>query len=92
MTDTSAILPFPQTSPDRLRLAMRRLQDAVAAQANAMQAFRAELGALRQATQGLEGSLDRYRSALTGVTVELVQAKAAARSLEQTAAWMDASA
>lgn len=90
MSDSTAILSFPQAPQDRMRLAMRRLQDALAEQAVAIQAFREEIARLRQAATGLEGSLSGYNAALNGVKVELVHAKAAARTLEQTAAQMQA--
>ncbi len=90
MTDTSAVLSFPQAPQDRLRLALRRLQDALDAQAEAVREFRTQIGALRQAATVLDISLGNYQSALTDVKVELVHAKAAVRSLEHTASRMDA--
>ncbi|MBO1079613.1 hypothetical protein [Roseomonas haemaphysalidis] len=90
MTDSSAVLPFPQMPQDRMRLAFRRLQDALEAQAAAVREFRAEVASLGKATAQLEGSLGAYGSALSGVSVELVHAGAAARSLEHTAARLEA--
>jgi uncharacterized protein YukE len=73
-----------------MRLALRRLQDALDAQGEAVRAFRTEVDTLRQAASGLEGSLGAYQSALNGVALELVHGRAAARSLEHTAAQMEA--
>lgn len=90
MTDSSAVLSFPQLPQDRMRLAMRRLQDAIDAQAAAVRQFRAELASLRTATAGLESSLTGYGTALSGVASDLAQANAAAQELERTATRLQA--
>lgn len=87
-----AILAFPQAPGDRLRLALRRLDDALAEQAAAVAEFRAGIGALRQATQDLAGSLGQYRVQLDTTQAQVTQANLAARQLQETARQMEARA
>ena len=60
------ILPFPVRSEDRLRHALRKLEQALAQQGNAVAGFRAEIGALSSAMAGLDGSLEDYRTKMAG--------------------------
>lgn len=85
METQNDILAFPRTPADRLRLALRRLDEAVAEQARAVAEFRAGIGALRQATQSLSGSLGEYRAALDGTATQVSAANRAARQLQDTA-------
>ena len=52
-TEAAPLLTFPQTPQDRLRLALRRLETALATQAGAIAQFRENLAALKDATSGL---------------------------------------
>jgi chromosome segregation ATPase len=90
MQQSSAVLAFPRNDQDRLRLALRRLEDALLEQAGAVQEFRARLGELRQATTGLDSSLGVYRTALSGTATELRRAHHAASELKDTAARLEA--
>jgi hypothetical protein len=86
----STVFAFPRNDQDRLRLALRRLEEAVAEQRAALRDFRASLGELRQAATGLEGSLTGYREVLDGTTGSLCQAQDAAQQLHETATRMEA--
>lgn len=92
MTETSAmLLAFPERDEDRLRLALRKLVAALDAQADAVAAWRNELGGLAGAVGGLQGSLTRYQAALGSTAEDLRQAGDQARSLERTAeGWLTA--
>lgn len=84
-SEATPLLAFPQTPEDRLRLALRRLETALAAQASAVAEFRQNLATLRDATGGLATQVHNYQETL-GRTAEQVQhAHAAARTLERTA-------
>lgn len=78
-------LPFPQSPEDRLRLALRRLEAALAEQAAAVAGFRAGLASLREATGGLSIQVSRYHEALGETAEKLRHAHGAARALERTA-------
>ncbi|PWC30787.1 hypothetical protein [Teichococcus aestuarii] len=83
--EPAPLLAFPQTPEDRLRLALRKLETALSAQAHAVAEFRQNLAALRDATGGLATQVHSYQETL-GRTAEKVQhAHAAARTLEKTA-------
>lgn len=58
------ILTFPERPEDRLRLALRRLDEALAEQHEAVSAWRGELSGLAQATARLDGSLQDFRGNL----------------------------
>jgi chromosome segregation ATPase len=92
MDTLPAILAFPQAPGDRLRLALRRLDDALAEQAAAIAEFRSGLGALKQATRDLAGSLGQYRVQLDSTQAQVAQANLAARQLHETARQMEARA
>jgi chromosome segregation ATPase len=86
----SIVFAFPHTDHDRLRLALRRLEDALAEQRAAIRDFRGSLGELRQAATGLQGSLTSYREKLDGAACGLRHARAAALRLQDTAEQMEA--
>ncbi|MBO1075394.1 hypothetical protein [Roseomonas marmotae] len=91
MAQDTVVLPFPRHDHDRLRLALRGLEAALAGQAEAMQEFRANLAALRQAASGLEGSVEDYRASLDQTATELRQARRSALELQRLAGRMEAS-
>lgn len=86
----NTVFAFPHTSHDRLRLSLRRLEQAVAEQRAAIGDFRRSLRELREATAGLEGSLARYQQNLGDTAGQLRLAQAASLRLEETAAKMEA--
>lgn len=79
------IIAFPQQPEDRLRAALRRLEDALAEQKLAFQEFRTNLSALGGAVSGVEGSLKQYRQNLAATQQDVARSQEAARRLEQTA-------
>lgn len=89
MTDAT-ILAFPQAPQDRLRIALRKLDAALAEQAVAIAAFRGEIGALKAATQGLAQGFAEYQESLADCAVAVEGAREAqetvVRTLERAAA------
>lgn len=83
--ETAAILAFPERPDDRLRRALRSLQDALAAQRVAVAGFRRELGSLASAVRGLDGSLASYRDGLAGAEAAVAAARAESARLDATA-------
>ncbi|MEI6158233.1 MAG: hypothetical protein WCP77_00250 [Roseococcus sp.] len=79
------ILPFPHKPEDRLRAALRRLDDALAEQKLAFTEFRTNLAALGGAVSHLEGSVEEYRDSLAATQEDVARSHAAARRLEVTA-------
>lgn len=79
------ILPFPHQPEDRLRVALRRLDDALIEQKLAFTEFRANLGALGGAVAGLKGSVHAYQDTLAATRADLARSHDAARRLEATA-------
>lgn len=79
------ILTFPQKPEDRLRAALRRLDDALAEQKLAFTEFRTNLAALGGAVAGLETSVQDYQGSLAATQEDLARSQAAARRLEATA-------
>lgn len=79
------ILPFPHKPDDRLRAALRRLDDALAEQKLAFTEFRANLAALSGAVTGLKGSVHAYQDTLTVTQADVARSHEAARRLEATA-------
>lgn len=79
------ILTFPQKPEDRLRAALRRLDDALAEQKLAFTEFRTNLAALGGAVAGLETSVQEYQGSLAATQGDLARSQAAARRLEATA-------
>lgn len=85
MDQPSTLLVFPQVPEDRLRLALRRLEAALAEQAEAVAEFRNNLGALKEATSGLAVQVHRYNDTLDRTASKVQYAQQAARRLERTA-------
>jgi len=79
------ILTFPHKPEDRLRAALRRLDDALMEQKLAFTEFRTNIAALGSAVAGLEGSLETYRGSLAATQQDAARSHAAARRLEATA-------
>lgn len=83
------ILPFRTKTPpqpeDRLRSALRQLDDAMAGQKLALTEFRTNLGALGGAVAGLQSRLQSYRGSLASTAQDVKIAGNAARRLEATA-------
>ena len=79
------ILPFPQKPDDRLRAALRLLDQALAEQKRAVVEFRVNLAALGGAVAGLETSMETYRGSLTQTSDGVQAARDAAHRLEATA-------
>lgn len=79
------ILSFPHKPADRLRAALRHLDDALAEQRLAFTEFRTNLAALGGAVSGLEGSMQAYRGALATTQEGIGRSRDAARRLEATA-------
>jgi hypothetical protein len=85
---SATILAFPQPPADRLRLALRQLDAALAEQASAVSGFRGSLGELREAVGLLGAGFDAYRAALDHAAAGTAVAYAAALRLQATAARM----
>lgn len=79
---------FPQRPEDRLRLALRRLDEAVADQSQATAGLRAAIGDLSRTMARLGSSMHGYRAALDSTAAEIERALASARRLEATASRM----
>ncbi|UPY35353.1 hypothetical protein [Sediminicoccus sp. KRV36] len=79
------ILPFPHKPEDRLRAALRCLDDALTEQKLAFTEFRTNLAALGGAVAGLESSVQNYRGTLAATQQDVAKSHAAARRLEATA-------
>lgn len=71
--------------PDRLRLALRKLEAALDDQRAAIAEFQGHVHALRGSVGEMGGSLDDFRSGLGHVQMALTAAGSAARRLERTA-------
>lgn len=76
---------FPQRPEDRLRLALRRLDEAVAEQSDAAAGLRAAIGDLSSTMARLGQSVAGYRGALDSAATEIERALAASRTLQATA-------
>lgn len=79
------LAPFPLRPEDRLRLALRRLDEAVADQSQAAAGLRAAIGELSRTMVRLGDSMHGYRAALDNTAAEIERALASARRLEVTA-------
>jgi len=79
------IVPFPTKPEDRLRSALRRLDDALTEQKLAFTEFRTNLAALGGAVSGLDQSMQTYRATLAETAQELATSHVAARQLEAAA-------
>jgi septal ring factor EnvC (AmiA/AmiB activator) len=81
----AAITFFPQRPEDRLRLALRRLNEAVAEQSDATAGLRAAIGDLASTMARLGHSVSGYRGALDSTAAEIERALASSRTLQATA-------
>jgi hypothetical protein len=88
--EESIILAFPQQDPARLRLALRRLEGALAEQAAAMALFRAAVGELRDSVQRLEHGVGGFREGLDDASRRCADARAAADAAVRQAALLEA--
>jgi hypothetical protein len=79
---------FPQRPEDRLRLALRRLDEAIGEQSAATAGLRSAIGDLSRTMSRLGDSVAGYRGALDNTAAEVERALAAARRLEATASRM----
>lgn len=82
---TADVAVFPQRPEDRLRLALRRLDEAIADQSDATAGLRAAIGDLSSTMARLGRSVHGYRSALDSTAAEIERALAASRTLQATA-------
>jgi hypothetical protein len=85
MTLIAEILPFPEKPEDRLRRALRALDQALAEQGAAVAGLRRELGSLSGAVEDLGTSLQSYSRGLAEAQEGVLGAHAEARRLEATA-------
>ena len=70
----SEVIRFPNRPEDRLRSALRELEEALADQAMAFQEFRVNMAVLGTAVGGLERSLEGYRGTLDTVALDVAEA------------------
>jgi ABC-type transporter Mla subunit MlaD len=84
MTDPT-IIAFPERAEDRLRHALRRLDEALAEQRAAVGAWRGELGQLAEATARLDGSLRGFRDNLQHLAVAARDVDQEVKRLDRTA-------
>ena len=85
---TRAVAAFPQRPEDRLRLALRRLEEAIGEQSMAAASLRDAVGELARGLSRLGRSVEDFRGALDSTAREVARARVAARRLEATAARM----
>lgn len=82
------ITAFPLRAEDRLRLALRRLEEAIGAQSQATAGLRSAIGDLSETMARLGENVAGYRGALDGAAAEIERALAATRALQATACRM----
>lgn len=82
---TGTISAFPRRPEDRLRLALRRLDEALGEQAAATAGLRSAIGDLSRTMSRLGESVAGYRGALDNTAAEIERTLTAARKLEATA-------
>lgn len=85
MAQDTDLLAFPQQPSDRLRLALRQLEQALAEQAEAMAEFRATMGELKGTVGGLADSVTGYQETLGELQRNCDGANEAARHAEAVA-------
>jgi hypothetical protein len=83
--DTTTVAAFPQRPEDRLRLALRRLDEAIGEQSLAAAGLRDAIGDLSRTMSRLGESVTGFRGALDDAAGEIEQAMAASRRLQATA-------
>jgi hypothetical protein len=86
--DAGTVAAFPQRPEDRLRLALRRLDEAIGEQSVATAGLREAIGDLSRTMSRLGESVNGFRGALDSTAGEIDRAMAASRRLEATAARM----
>ncbi len=82
MNNISDVIVFPNKPEDRLRVALRELENALSEQAIAFQEFRLNMAVLGTAVGGLERSLEGYRGTLDAVALDVAEAHHMARQAE----------
>lgn len=87
-TDATAVAAFPQRAEDRLRLAMRRLDEALKDQSDAARSLREAVGDLSATMARLGTSTAGYSVALDTTAAEVERTLESTRKLEATAARM----
>ncbi|GGI99776.1 hypothetical protein GCM10011320_03210 [Neoroseomonas lacus] len=83
--DATIVAVFPQRPEDRLRLALRRLDEAIGEQSMAAAGLRDAIGDLSRTMSRLGESVAGFRGALDNAAGEIEQALAASRRLQATA-------
>jgi hypothetical protein len=78
----AAVIAFPNKPEDRLRVALRELETALADQSMAFQEFRMNMALLGSSVGGLERSLESYRGTLDAVATDVATANHTAREVE----------
>jgi hypothetical protein len=91
-SEENIVLAFPQQDPARLRLALRRLEGALAEQAAAMAMFRAAVGELRESVQRLESGVGGFRAGLDDAARHAATAREAAQAAVRQATLLEAAA
>lgn len=81
----AGIAVFPARPEDRLRLALRRLDEAIGEQSDAVAGLREAIGDLSGTMARLGSSVASYRGALDSTAHEIERALANARTLQATA-------
>ncbi|NMJ43960.1 hypothetical protein GWK16_22120 [Roseomonas sp. JC162] len=84
-SETPRLAIFPQRPEDRLRLALRRLEDALGEQSQAAQGLRSAIGDLTGTMARLGAGVAGYRCALDVAATEIERALTATRTLQGTA-------
>lgn len=84
----AAVAMFPQRPEDRLRLALRRLDEAIGEQSQATAGLREAIGDLSRTMSRLGETVSGYRGALDTTASEIERALGASRRLEATASRM----
>ncbi|MBW6397078.1 hypothetical protein KPL78_04420 [Roseomonas sp. HJA6] len=79
------VAAFPSRPEDRLRIALRKLDEAIGEQSQATAGLREAIGDLSRTMSRLGQSVTGYRHALDSTAVEIERALVAARRLETTA-------
>jgi len=85
MNQNSDVIVFPNKPEDRLRVALRELETALADQTLAVQEFRLNMALLGTAVGGLERSLEGYRGTLDAVALDAAEANHLAHQAEARA-------
>lgn len=79
------IVGFPKKPEDRLRLALRRLDEALEQQRRVVAEWRASMKELSVSVDGLKASLETYQGSLADLATDVDRLGSEARALEETA-------